>query len=219
MRKFSNIIKESKVTVDDINEFFLDFINDKFSISDLVSFKEVKIYNKNKIYFIYDINKRLEYLNDDNVVLFSQFINSLSETCDRWKLKYLIELKELKLNIITDISENIKKIMNALPPFDEINSSLINIKFSESNEEYIYDPNGNGEITIIIILEAMPDLTLRFRIGIRSIKIGNLKINEYVFYKYFKGVIEDYFKSIGVDGELIIGNSIHEIKYKIKNPL
>ena len=117
MKKFSILVTESKITIDDIDDFFLDFVDDKHSISDLVKFKNVDIsplYTTSpyrpQVCIEYLIDKRFYSISNNNVDLFTKFLSRVNENCIRWNLEYKIILgNEGKLIIFKEVPDIIKK--------------------------------------------------------------------------------------------------------------
>lgn len=216
MKKFSGLIKENKLTVDDIDDFFLDFVDDKYSISDLVKFKKVEISSiystptyQPKICIEYEIDRRFYSISSSNVDLFTKLLSSVNENCIRWNLEYKIILgNDRKLIIFKEVPDIIKKY------HDEI--GLIGFMGWSGSLKLQFD---DDVVKFFVMISV--DRDLKFKIKIRF--IANNKKEEKIISRLLNNkeksisVVRDHFKSHGLKGDIRIekfsnGEIIFELK-------
>lgn len=214
MKKFSNLVTESKITIDDIDDFFLDFVDDKHSISDLVKFKNVDISPlyitspyRPQVCIEYLIDKRFYSISNNNVDLFTKFLSCVNENCIRWNLEYKIILgNEGKLIIFKEVPDIIKKYHRERGLLGFIGwSGRLNLKFEDDTIGFMTLISVNRDLDFIISLRC----TSGYKWTDKNIidRISNNKEESI-------SVIRNHFQSHGLQGDITMEESDEsKVKY------
>lgn len=214
------MIKESKITVDDINDFFLDFVDDRYSLSDLITFEKVEVSSlygpvgsPHLICISYKIDNRFYSIDNSKIDLFIQFLSCVKENCNRWGLDYKVILgHDRKLVIFKDVPESIKRYhrYRGLIGYNAWSGTL-RLNFGDDAVRFmtLIDVDNNLDFKICLESEGASEWT-------EKKVLESIKKNK----EESIGVVREHFKSYGLNGDITMesteSNGYDKVKFTLK---